>query len=340
MALQIELQPELSSEIFLKALDHVLERHDVFRLSYTKVSDRWMQNCAKAAPGVKCRHADLKGLMGEAQRAAIHRLVLEQAGSLDLSHAPLFSVAHIELPTPQKARMLLVLHHLMADGVSLVILMDELSEACKQLLNGTAVDLPASTTPFSEFARCLARQAAASMFDPEILYWQSLPWNKIKALPLDHNLGPNTYGRSDTVVRALQANALQELRHWSSECQISIEVLLLSALARVLSRWAKADHVLIDLTAHGRDMVLPGVSLSRTVGYLTCNVPVIVPVADTHELGPPCQACAAPGPRDAQWRRGFWGTSLLMLGCRGPAPIRGPADFPGEVQLPGDHHFT
>lgn len=53
--------------------------------------------------------------------------------------------------------------------------------------------------------------------------------------------------------------------------------MLLSALGRTLTGWSGADSVLVTLEGHGREEILDGVDLSRTVGWFTTQFPVRLP---------------------------------------------------------------
>jgi non-ribosomal peptide synthase protein (TIGR01720 family) len=58
-----------------------------------------------------------------------------------------------------------------------------------------------------------------------------------------------------------------------------IEAVLLAALARAVLQWTGQDALLVDLEGHGRQEVLPGLDVSRTVGWFTSIHPVLLRVA-------------------------------------------------------------
>jgi non-ribosomal peptide synthetase component F len=58
---------------------------------------------------------------------------------------------------------------------------------------------------------------------------------------------------------------------------------LLAALAWALSRWTGRTTVSVDLEAHGREEILDGVDLSRTVGWFTSIFPVALDVSGNDE---------------------------------------------------------
>jgi non-ribosomal peptide synthase protein (TIGR01720 family) len=62
-----------------------------------------------------------------------------------------------------------------------------------------------------------------------------------------------------------------------------INDVLLAALAWALSQWTGRDRVSIDLEGHGREEILDGVDLSRTVGWFTSMFPVTLDVMTNDE---------------------------------------------------------
>ncbi|MET8546543.1 condensation domain-containing protein [Kitasatospora sp. NPDC004799] len=62
--------------------------------------------------------------------------------------------------------------------------------------------------------------------------------------------------------------------------------MLLAALALALARWSGHERIGLDLEGHGREDLLEGVDLSRTVGWFTTVYPVTFDVPDPADLGP------------------------------------------------------
>jgi non-ribosomal peptide synthase protein (TIGR01720 family) len=62
-----------------------------------------------------------------------------------------------------------------------------------------------------------------------------------------------------------------------------INDVLFAALAWALSRWIGRGRVSIDLEGHGREEIIDGVDLSRTVGWFTTIFPVMLDVVTSDE---------------------------------------------------------
>ena len=75
------------------------------------------------------------------------------------------------------------------------------------------------------------------------------------------------FGREET--HALIGRCLAPYR-------LTINDLLLTALANAFARWTGENYVLIDMEGHGREDILDDVDLSRTVGWFTTIYPVLL----------------------------------------------------------------
>ncbi|MBE8520858.1 non-ribosomal peptide synthase/polyketide synthase [Amycolatopsis sp. H6(2020)] len=180
--------------------------------------------------------------------------------TIDLENGPLLS-AELSGTT-----LTLTAHHLVVDGVSWRILLEDL----ETLLRGG--ELPAKTTSFRDWARALARHTADGFFDDESAHWAVLDADP--ALPVDAT-GDNTYGSArSVVVRLPAAETRAVLQDVPGAYRTQVNDVLLTALGRVLRDWTGRDRVLVDLEGHGREDLFGGIDLSRTVGWFTSIFPV------------------------------------------------------------------
>jgi amino acid adenylation domain-containing protein/non-ribosomal peptide synthase protein (TIGR01720 family) len=224
-------------------LDRLVRHHDALRLRFVQEAGGWHPFHAPAAP-VPLLEIDLPP---EALEAAAEQL---QSG-LDLANGPLFTAALFHLPDGD--RLLLTVHHLIVDGVSWRILLEDL----------VAEALPPKTTSWKRWAELLAAHSSAE----EIPWWSALP--AVPPLPLDADLDG---GRAffATEWDREETRALLQGTPYRTE----INDLFLAALARAFAAWTGERTLLIDLEGHGREEIFPGMDLSRTVGWFTTIFPV------------------------------------------------------------------
>ncbi|HEX6040872.1 non-ribosomal peptide synthetase, partial [Longimicrobium sp.] len=270
-----------------QAVAALVTHHDALRLRFhADASGAWTQ--AHASPG---EHAPVERVrlahLAEAdQPAAIEAHAERTQRGLDLADGPLLRVVSFDLGEGRPERLLIVIHHLVVDGVSWRILLEDLETAYDQLSRGESIRLPEKTTSWQAWARALADSAAE--VDPgEAAYWLAEAEREVAPLPLDDPSAPNTVARWRRVAVRLDAAETEALlRAVPRAYRTGMDDVLLCALAQALERWTGSPRVRVELEGHGREEDrAPGVDLSRTVGWFTSLYPVVLDVADARDAG-------------------------------------------------------
>ncbi|NMO19497.1 amino acid adenylation domain-containing protein [Pyxidicoccus fallax] len=285
MSLLLESRAALDPALLERALAHVVEHHDALRLRYARAEDGWHQ--ASEAPGapVTLERVDLSTVSVDARVEALERKAAEVQQSLRLE-GPLVRAVLLDMGAGQPARLLLAVHHLAVDAVSWRILLEDLAAAYGWLAAGQAVRLPPKTTSFQAWARGLETLARSEKLATEKAWWLERPWTEAARLPVDFSDGVNTEATARTLRVALDVEETKALLHdvpkaWHTQPQDP----LLTALAQALAGWTGRSAALVDVEGHGREEVLPGVDVSRTVGWFTRFFPALLDLKGTHGPG-------------------------------------------------------
>jgi amino acid adenylation domain-containing protein/non-ribosomal peptide synthase protein (TIGR01720 family) len=185
----------------------------------------------------------------------------------------------------REARHLIVaVHHVVIDGVSWRILMEDLTTAWRQFASRAPIELPPVGTSFRRWTQLLERAA----FDADDAYFR-------RPLPgVDGPVGRRPLSEADTVAgeRTRTVSVGPEataalLGDIPAKFHARVNDVLLTALAVTLARWRRdlgQDQTFahIELEGHGREGgFVAGTAgfepeLSRTVGWFTTLFPVIV----------------------------------------------------------------
>ncbi|HET7461935.1 MAG TPA: non-ribosomal peptide synthase/polyketide synthase [Longimicrobium sp.] len=260
------------------ALDALLRHHDALRLRFERTADGgWAQTHAPADERVPLDAFDFSALAADEGAAALarHAAVLQRA--LELSSGPLVRAALFDLGAAGQ-RLLLAVHHLVVDGVSWRVLLEDLETAYDQAAAGRAITLPEKTTSFREWSLRLAAHAAAGGFDGERAYWDASEAIAIPPLPVDFQDDKDTEESAEQLTVTLTRDETRALLHdVPAAYRTQVNDVLLTALARAFARWTGEPHLRVDLEGHGREELFDGVDLSRTVGWFTTLYPVVLP---------------------------------------------------------------
>jgi amino acid adenylation domain-containing protein/non-ribosomal peptide synthase protein (TIGR01720 family) len=267
------------------ALGALVAHHDALRLRFRRGDDGWRQLFAPPAGGAPLVRVDLSGLPEARTTVAVEQAAAALQLGFDLCQGPLVRVAHLDLAGTD-SRLLFCVHHLLIDGVSWRILLDDLATAAAQLERGEPVHLPAKTTSLKRWAARLAEHVAAGGLRHQAAYWLAALPAAVRRLPADWSDGADSVAGAETLTVTLDADETRALlrevpRAYSSH----VEEALLTGLAQGLAAWTGSVTALVDLEGHGREEIFAEVDLSRTVGWFTSLYPVALDLA----------GCASPG---------------------------------------------
>ncbi|MFF7651508.1 non-ribosomal peptide synthase/polyketide synthase [Streptomyces sp. NPDC007983] len=268
----LELDQKLDEAALEGALAALLVHHDALRMRFTEDGGQWRQyNPEPEAAEVLARY-DLSGLPEQEADAAMEKAADALHAGFDLGSGPLLKAALFRFGDDRRPFLFLTAHHLVIDGVSWRIVLDDLDTAYQQSLRGEAVDLGPKTTSFRDWARQLAEQVADGALDHEVDHWASAL--DARPLPVDRaSAAPGAETRA-VPVEIDEADTEALLRAAPTAYRTRINDVLLAALALALSRWTGRERVSVELEGHGREDVIEGADLSRTVGWFTTMYPV------------------------------------------------------------------
>ncbi|HSN88995.1 MAG TPA: condensation domain-containing protein, partial [Thermoanaerobaculia bacterium] len=272
----LAVRPPITPEVARQAFAFLLGHHDALRLRFAEEAGSWRQRGlgteeTKAAPWSRL---DLSGLAPDRGRTALEEVAADVQASLDLERGPIVRGVWFDLPDGE-ARLFLVVHHLAVDVVSWGILLEDLESACRSLSGGEAVELPAKTTSFRSWSEKLAGHARSMPLEPELSWWLQQGEGAAGGLPPDEPDGADTEASARWVSIALSADETDALLHKVPKAyRTQINDVLLTALVQALA--GPGGSLRIALEGHGREEILDGVDLSRTVGWFTTVFPVLL----------------------------------------------------------------
>jgi len=253
------------------------EHHDALRLRFTRTDAGWQQSYAAPEPARAFFACDLTALPRHRVRREIEAVATSLQGAFDLTLGPVFRLGLLRAGDGLGDRVFLAAHHLAVDGVSWRVLLGDLEAAYGQAARGEVPALPAKTTSYRQWSAGLARFTAEGGFDAEIPYWSALLAAAPPELRGELAGGANTVASAATVVRELAAGdtetLLQLLPH---RLRVDADAVLLAALVEALAPWTGERRLLVELEGHGREPVGGTFDLSRTVGWFTSFVPVLL----------------------------------------------------------------
>ncbi|MEV6173534.1 amino acid adenylation domain-containing protein [Streptomyces sp. NPDC051954] len=284
MSALLTLPEDIDRAGLLATLQAVLDRHDALR-----------SRLDRAQPGLRTEPAgsvDAGALIREVPYgdADVQAELDAAANRLDPDAGVMAQFVRFTSDTDAD-RLLIVLHHLVVDGVSWRILLPDLVSAWQRVRDGRTPEPAAGGTSLRRWAHALADEAATPRRVAELPLWQEILREEEPVLGA-RELDParDVAATVDTVRVQVPADVTRTLLNTvPAVFRGGVDDGLLAGLALALARWhrtrggsgAAASSALVRLEGHGREEhLVPGADLSGTIGWFTAMYPVRLNLAD------------------------------------------------------------
>ncbi len=256
-----------------EAVGQLQGHHDALRLRFTR--DSCLPTTAATTEEAPFEVREFATVSDLELSEALDRECSAVHASLDIQHGPIFRVVLFDCGDTRPQRLLMSVHHLASDLLTLFLLVQDLEIAYTQIAVGHPVRLPQKTTSFQEWSARLTEAARAGYFNNEIEYWTAQSQHAY-SLPVDF---PSNTRSPESSARIASATLSVEdtrtlLNELPTRLNTTVLAVLLAALAEAISRWAGSPELAVDVEGLGREGVLSGVDLSRTAGWFTPMYPL------------------------------------------------------------------
>ncbi|WP_236950150.1 non-ribosomal peptide synthetase [Mycobacterium sp. MS1601] len=257
--------PDLTAAHLDVVLGAVIATHAMLRAKLDRRDDTWTLVVPESMAGTV-----------EVTRGVLDEHTIDAAtGSAAADLAPDAGVMMRAVWDPENFRLLLVIHHLVVDGVSWRIIGEDLARAWDAVTSGGDARLDDVPTSFRTWANTLVQKD----FSGEADYWNGVLDTEDPDLgrrPLDPDTDTAATVRSHRVtlpadVSSALLSAVPAAMHGG------VNDVLLTAFSLALAQWRadrghEARTALLNLEGHGRES--EELDLSRTVGWFTAIYPV------------------------------------------------------------------
>ncbi|MGA2596345.1 MAG: amino acid adenylation domain-containing protein, partial [Bryobacteraceae bacterium] len=236
---------------------------------------------------------DQTGWAQEVTNTALDALVMEQVASaveleeraahwqkqFDLASGLLLRVVLFRMSPAEADRVLLIAHHLVVDGVSWRVLLEDLERGYSQWRQEQKIELPAKTASFQRWAAHLKQQAASPAVEAEWPYWEqqcTASDTHDRAIPSrDREGAVASLERQPEQIATVSLHLNEEdtralLQEVPPVYGTRINDVLLTALNEALGT---DGQLTVELEGHGREEIA-GLNITRTVGWFTVHYPI------------------------------------------------------------------
>ncbi|MBV9059419.1 MAG: amino acid adenylation domain-containing protein, partial [Pseudonocardiales bacterium] len=286
----LQVPAELDTSVLVTAWDAVLGHHDALRSQLTHptrdtVTAQWVLEIPPPGTVPGCdvvRRIDVAGLDTQELRNVIDAQTVAAAARLAPELGIITQLVWCDAGPHQPGRLLILIHHLVVDGVSWRILLPDLVTAYQTIAAGEQPRLDPVGTSLRHWAQQLHTHAQDPTRVAELPLWTKIlktpdPLLTQRALDPTCDVAATSLHQRLTLPPQVTQPLLTTL---PAAFHGAINDVLLTALALAVGQWRRRHHgidhsaVLVEVEGHGREDICDAMDLSRTIGWFTSLYPV------------------------------------------------------------------
>ena len=244
---------ELSPEVLEKSINEIIRRHEILRTTFPIKEEQPVQVIAPSLT-LPLKIVDLQDLPLEEREASAQRLsAQEDQHHFDLAAGPLLQTTLLRL-APHEHWLLITMHHIITDGWSYGILLQELETLYNAFLNGLPSPLPEVPVQYADFTLWERKWLSEEVLQKQLSYWQKKLANiptSLDLLPADQPHNSTISRRAESYSLVLPESLVASMEAFSRSLSVTLFAIILTALKILLFKWSgQTDIVVMAATAN------------------------------------------------------------------------------------------
>lgn len=262
------LHGELSVKVLQDAFFQVIDRHEGMR---SVLSPNGKSLIIFSNYSLPIRLRDISD-SGTTEKEAFLQRHTEKVGAYDfnLTAGPLYVMDLIKLDD-RKHLLTFTGHHLIFDGWSLGVMLQELSTIYSSLILGIAPVLP-TAGKLGSYAEEFYRLTGKSTYRQTKAYWQTYLSNPVPALdlPIDRSRPKIRTYSSRVYEKEIDAAKLKKVKSIGAKLNSSLNLTLLAVFEVLLTEWTKQNDIVVGLPVAGQI----GFNMPNLIGHCVNLLPL------------------------------------------------------------------
>jgi amino acid adenylation domain-containing protein len=277
MPFAIWLAGPLDSHALQRAMNAMVARHAVLRTSIVAF-DGVPEQIVADTGAVPIERIELPAGLDDGERTRQAESIAAGLAQqpFDLAAGALIRAALIAAG-PDQHLFVLNMHHIISDGVTMEILIPELSAVYRAETTGVPASLPPLSMEYGDYAVWQHDRMRGEELDRQLDYWreQLRGAPQILMLPADRPRPAEQSSRGALAEVTVDAETTRRLAAVAQDANATMFMLFLTGFAAVLSRYARETDILIGTQVAGRTHT----ELEPIVGMFTNTVPLRISLA-------------------------------------------------------------
>ncbi|MEA5549588.1 amino acid adenylation domain-containing protein [Anabaena cylindrica UHCC 0172] len=282
-AILLDIKPQFNIAQFPTALNQIAKKHPVFRLKFRQTATGWIQELDSHSQGVNFDIVNLTDIPETELSAQLQTIATNFQSQLNLETGNLFRAVYFQTPENTADKLLLIIHHLIVDGVSWRVILQDLAAKVSgnipQSLQNQS--LQKQSASFPQWSHYLQQTIENDTWEKDVDFWKqqtvdnfTLPLNfpdSLRGDAGDIRIADNKeISATQIECNFTKAETDKLLFDIPRTCKARIQEVLLTALLIAVSEWTGKSEIVIALESHGRESTL---DISDAVGWFTSLFP-------------------------------------------------------------------
>ncbi|HEU5374484.1 MAG TPA: condensation domain-containing protein, partial [Ktedonobacteraceae bacterium] len=242
--LMARLRGTLHLGAFHASFQEVVRRHEILRTTF-EVDGYEPVQIIQPSVHIHFPLIDLSGLSSQEQQIYLHKLIREETQhAFDLTRGPLFKGLLLQIGS-QEHIFFLKLHHIITDGWSRGVLLQELGALYEAFIAGKPSPLPELPIQYADFAAWQRQQFQENYLSSELEYWrqQLADAPPLLELPLDRPRPPVQRYAGATLTVPFSPSLTSALNALSRREGVTLFMTLLAAFQALLARFCGQEDI-------------------------------------------------------------------------------------------------
>ncbi|TBV04729.1 non-ribosomal peptide synthase/polyketide synthase, partial [Stutzerimonas kirkiae] len=250
----VHLQGELDVAILHRAFNVLVSRHETLRSAFNIVSDLPVRHIKPEEP-LALEFKDLSGLRGAEQQVQAKWLAEQEAlQPFDLAHGSLLRVKLLRLSEYEHV-LLVTLHHIVSDGWSMNVLINEFSQLYWAFSMGRPSPLVELPIQYSDYALWQRKWLEAGETQRQLDYWigQLGHEHSLLELPTDFVRPARPSYRGARLELSIESGLSEGLRSLARRRGVTLFMLLLASFQALLQRYSGQNDIRVGVPIANRN---------------------------------------------------------------------------------------
>ncbi|WP_268800675.1 non-ribosomal peptide synthetase [Pseudomonas huanghezhanensis] len=249
---QLTLTGTVDDAALQRSFDDLAARHESLRTTFAVGADEALVQCVHPARAVNIERHDLS-LNAQPLEAldALAKAAVEQP--MDLQTGPLWRVLNVRL-APDRQQLVLVLHHIIADGWSVQVLLKDLTALYTAHAQHRVPDLAPLPVQYADFSAWQRARLASGEGERQLNYWRERlgDTQPVLTLPGDRPRPAQQSHRGARYALAFDTALSQQLRSLATAHGATLFMVMLAAYKTLLQRYSSQTDMRVGVPVAGR----------------------------------------------------------------------------------------